>query len=433
MTALPNRSGIPAAIIPANELERLAAVRRYDVLDTPPDGAFERVTALAARLFDVPIAIVSIVDQDRIWFKSHHGLDVDETGREAGLCASAILQGEPWVVTDASVDPRTLANPLVAGTQGLRFYLGVPLTTADGYNLGTLCVMDKRPRTVSDSDIATLSDLAVMVVDELELRLAAHRTVEAEHRLREQAELFSAALQTSLLPPCLPVIPGLEIAALFRPAGGAQVGGDFYDLFPVTPHTWGCVIGDVCGKGPVAASRSALARYGIRGAAVHGDSPAATLHRVNQALLADGSLDDDSFCTLVLAVIEPTDRRFRVRVAVGGHPLPTLLRRDGSVGTVGRPGSIVGSFRDTEFFDDEVIVEPGDTLVLVTDGVQEIHTAAGVTGRTEFEERLSACAGMAPTAVIDHLAAAMNVNDDDAAILALHAMDRRAPSSALTP
>jgi sigma-B regulation protein RsbU (phosphoserine phosphatase) len=261
-----------------------------------------------------------------------------------------------------------------------------------------------------------------MVVDELELRRAARRTIEAQHKLRQQAELFSAALQTSLLPPCLPAIPGLEIAALFRPAGGAQVGGDFYDLFPVTPRTWGCVIGDVCGKGPVAASRSALARYSLRGAAVHGDSPAATLHRVNQALLAGGELDEDSFCTLVLALIDPTDRGFHIRLAVGGHPLPTVLRRDGIVTAIGRPGSIVGSFADTEFFDDEVLIEPGDTLVLVTDGLQEIHTAHGVIGQTEFERRLSACAGMAPAAVIDNLAAAMNVNDDDAAILALHAM-----------
>ncbi|MBA2443995.1 MAG: GAF domain-containing protein, partial [Nocardioidaceae bacterium] len=124
----------------AQEQLRLAAVRRYDVLDTPPDDAFGRITALAARLLDVPIAIVSIVDADRIWFKSHHGVDVDQIDREPGLCASAVLQYGPWVVEDASVDPRTLAHPLVAGDFGLRFYVGIPLTTHDGYNLGTLCV-----------------------------------------------------------------------------------------------------------------------------------------------------------------------------------------------------------------------------------------------------------------------------------------------------
>lgn len=403
-----------------SESERLAAVRRYGILDTPPEGAFERVTALAARVFDVPISIVSIVDTDRIWFKSHHGVDVEEVERAPGLCASAILQDNAWVVTDAAVDPRTLANPLVAGGLGLRFYLGVPLATPEGYNLGTLCVIDKKPRPVSEADIATLTDLAGMVVDELELRRTARRTVGREQKLRRQAEEFSAALEASLLPPCLPAIPGVEIAALFRPAGGAQVGGDFYDLFPLTSRTWAVVIGDVCGKGPLAAGRSALARFTLRGAAVQGDSPADTLQRVNQAMLA-GADTEDSFCTLVFALVDPATNGFRVRLAVGGHPLPTLLGADGAVTSVGRAGSIVGSLRDTEFHDDEVLVEPGDTLVLVTDGLFEIHTEKGVAGRAEFERRLATCAGQPPQAVVEHLASAMNFNDDDAAVLALRA------------
>jgi len=170
-------------VIPAEEDGRLAAVRRYDVLDTPPDGAFDRITSLAARLFQVPIAIVSIVDHDRIWFKSHHGIDVEQIDRAPGLCASAICQYEPWLVTDASVDPRTIDNALVAGELGLRFYLGVPLTTWDGYNLGTLNVIDVRPREVSDDDVDTLRDLASVVVDELELRLATRRAFQ-ERRQR---------------------------------------------------------------------------------------------------------------------------------------------------------------------------------------------------------------------------------------------------------
>lgn len=154
------------------------AVRRYDVLDTPPDGAFDRITALAARLFDVPVSIVSIVDHDRIWFKSHHGLDVQEIGRDPGLCASAVCQLDPWIVTDARIDVRTIDNPLVAGELGLRFYFGIPLTTADGFNLGTLNVIGFEPREVTDAEIATLQDLAAIVMDELELRLDARRQLE---------------------------------------------------------------------------------------------------------------------------------------------------------------------------------------------------------------------------------------------------------------
>ncbi|PXA69822.1 protein kinase domain-containing protein [Cryobacterium arcticum] len=150
---------------------RMNAVRRYDLLDTPPDGTFDRITALAARIFDVPIALVSVVDHDRIWFKSKHGLSVDHIDRDAGLCASAILDNEPWVVTDARIDPRALANPLVAGEMGLQFYAGVPLRTRDGYNLGTLCVIDQEPRQFSESETASLEDLAAMVMNELELRL----------------------------------------------------------------------------------------------------------------------------------------------------------------------------------------------------------------------------------------------------------------------
>jgi len=160
-----------------NEGQRIAAVHRYDVLDTPPDGTFDRITALAARVLRVPIAIVSIVDTDRIWFKSHHGLDVDQIERGPGLCAPAILHNEPWVVTDAALDPRTLANPLVAGEFGLRFYAGVPLTTHDGHNLGTLCVLDRESRAVTDEELATLTDLAALVMDELEVRRAVREHV----------------------------------------------------------------------------------------------------------------------------------------------------------------------------------------------------------------------------------------------------------------
>jgi GAF domain-containing protein len=146
-------------LLPLDETKRMAAVVRYDVLDTPPDGAFDRITALASRLLRVPISIVSIVDTDRIWFKSHHGIDVEQVDRDPGLCASAILQEGPWLVNDAAADPRTLANPLVSGDLGLRFYAGVPLTTQDGDRLGTLCVIDQRPRELTDDETATLEDL----------------------------------------------------------------------------------------------------------------------------------------------------------------------------------------------------------------------------------------------------------------------------------
>jgi two-component sensor histidine kinase len=189
-------------IIPENEAERMAAVRRYEILDTPPDGTFDRITALAARRFNTPISIISIVDHDRIWFKSHHGVDVSQIDREPGLCASAILSPDVHLLTDASLDPRSLANPLVAGDFGLRFYAGVPLQTADGYNLGTLCVIDREPRAVEQEQIDDLKDLATLVVDQLELRLAARKAVgqaelmarEIDHRVMNSLQFVTGLL-----------------------------------------------------------------------------------------------------------------------------------------------------------------------------------------------------------------------------------------------
>jgi len=172
------------SIIPANEVARMAAVHRYAILDSPPDGAFDRITALAARLFRVPIAMVSIVDHDRIWFKSHPGLEIDQVGRDAGRCASAILHEGPWIIEDAAVDLRALSNPLVAGEFGLRFYAGVPLRTHDGFNPGTLCILDREPRTLDDQDLTTLGDLAAIVMNDLELRLENRR---GEHNESDQA------------------------------------------------------------------------------------------------------------------------------------------------------------------------------------------------------------------------------------------------------
>ncbi len=150
---------------------RMRAVERYQILDTPEDGSFDRIAALAARVFSVPVAIVSVVDHDRIWFKAHHGTDVTQIGRDPGLCASAILQDGPWVVEDAVTDPRTLSNPLVAGEFGLQFYAGVPLRTPDGFNLGTFCILDREPREFSAEDTRTLEDLAAIVMNDLEMRL----------------------------------------------------------------------------------------------------------------------------------------------------------------------------------------------------------------------------------------------------------------------
>lgn len=162
---------------PLNEIERLKALGRYNLLDTPPDGTFDRLTAMASAIFNVPISIISLVDHDRIWFKSHHGIGINQIDRDPGLCASAILSDHPYVVENAANDPRTLTNPLVAGDFGLRFYAAAPLRTTDHYNLGTLCLLDKEPRTFNEDQRKILTMIADIVMEEMDRRLTLITTV----------------------------------------------------------------------------------------------------------------------------------------------------------------------------------------------------------------------------------------------------------------
>lgn len=162
-----------AAPKPADEAARLAVLRRYAVLDTDHDPSFDRIAMLVQRNLDVPIALVSLVDAERQWFKACIGLDGRETSRDVAFCAHAILASDVFEVPDALADPRFRDNPLVTGAPHIRAYLGAPLITEDNFKLGTLCAIDTRPREFTPAQIATLVDLAKLVVDELELRRTA--------------------------------------------------------------------------------------------------------------------------------------------------------------------------------------------------------------------------------------------------------------------
>lgn len=162
-----------AGLIPENEAARLAAVARYGILDTDREEAFDRLTALTARLLDAPAAMMSIVDSERVWVKSALGLELQEVPRHEAMCAMTILQDRPYQVADASADPRWKDTPLVAGEAGIRFYAAAQLRTSDGFNLGGLCVIDQRPRKATPQELETLEDLASLAMHQLDLRLAA--------------------------------------------------------------------------------------------------------------------------------------------------------------------------------------------------------------------------------------------------------------------
>ncbi|GAA1756086.1 GAF domain-containing protein [Luedemannella helvata] len=180
---------------PGNDtVARLAEIERLRVLEVPPDGEFDSIARLAATIVGTPIATVSIVDEDRIWLIATEGLDgVRQIGDEPGLCASAVLRDDPYVVNDAAVDPRTLHHPLVLGELGLRFFAAAPIVTSSGARLGTVNVIDREPREITDVQLASLTMLAAIVAEQLELRLAALHAVRAERdtanrRIAEIAE-----------------------------------------------------------------------------------------------------------------------------------------------------------------------------------------------------------------------------------------------------
>ena len=157
-----------AAPRPADEVKRLESLRALKMLDTEPEPRFDRLTALTSRTLDVPIALISLIDEDRQWFKSHHGIDATEAPRDMAICAHAILGPDPLQVTDALQDDRFADNPMVANSPHLRFYAGAPLVLADGTRAGTLCVLDHRPRALDPGQLAELTRLAALVCAELE-------------------------------------------------------------------------------------------------------------------------------------------------------------------------------------------------------------------------------------------------------------------------
>jgi eukaryotic-like serine/threonine-protein kinase len=172
------RRGVDPALLMADEAERAAAVRRYNILDTPAEDAFDKVTRITSRLLDAPVALVSVIDVDRVWHKSMVGTDIQEVDRGVSFCATTNPgTGSPWSVPDAIADPRTRNNPIVTDGPEVRAYAAAPLTTHDGHNLGTLCVYDFAPRRFTAAELADLEDLASIVMRELELRLASRRAV----------------------------------------------------------------------------------------------------------------------------------------------------------------------------------------------------------------------------------------------------------------
>ncbi|PPK65086.1 SpoIIE family protein phosphatase [Actinokineospora auranticolor] len=308
--------------------------------------------------------------------------------------------------------------------------IALELRTADGHRLPVL--VTSTVKTAADGQPllirTSVFDARQRRAYEREL-LRARREADAEREQveRERARLqqLSETLQRTLLPPILPVVPGIDAAAHYHVATHEQVGGDFYDLFPLGPDRWGFFLGDVCGKGPDAAAITSLTRYTLRAAAVYDPDPAAVLSNLNNVLLQQDYARDARYCTVLFGLISPDGDGFTLTLAGGGH-LPALLTRaDGRVEAVSTAGGqLIGILPDARIAVTTTRLEPGDSLLLYTDGLTE---ARHPDGTFLGEEHLIALAadfrGHDARTIIDTLARVLHeLGDrltDDTALLVL--------------
>ena len=334
-------------------------------------------------------------------------------GRTIRSGCSELLPQVPDHVIDQVSGGRPDYAEILRGL-GLSSTMIVPLRARGRILGGMLLAAAESGRRFNASDLALAEELGVRCALALD-----------NARLYQERSETARTLQSSLLPPGLPSIPGLELAARYRAAGeGNEVGGDFYDVF-AWDEAWAVVIGDVCGKGPDAAAITALARYTLRAVSLHEHTPSATLQTLNDAMLRQ--LSGDQFCTVALGRIQPSDGgRFRVTLSVGGHPPPLVLRADGHVEPLAQQGTLLGVVDEPRLQDAEHVLEAGDTLLLYTDGVTEARVRSWELGEEGLVSLLEGCAGQAAAEIVETIERAVvgvqaGEPRDDIALLALKA------------
>jgi sigma-B regulation protein RsbU (phosphoserine phosphatase) len=334
-----------------------------------------------------------------------------------GPCLQAYRTGQRVAVRDLSSDTKFARFSPAASLAGFGAVYSFPLRL-DDRRLGALELYAKEPIELSEADLIAAQILA----DVTAAYLFNARAREAARELADTSAELAATLQESLLPPELPTVPGLAVAARLLPGrGGILVGGDFYDVFALPSTRWGVVLGDVVGHGARAATLAALARYTLRTLAVLQASPRRVLGGLNDAVLARG--ESERFLSAVYLTTRVTPRGVQVRLARAGHPAPLLRLADGTVQVLDSPGSLLGLLPDAEVREVRLLLAPGDLLLLYTDGVTEARDDGEQFAETRLGARVAAgpadAQGMVDgiiEAVLEHCNGDLA---DDLAVLAL--------------
>jgi sigma-B regulation protein RsbU (phosphoserine phosphatase) len=295
--------------------------------------------------------------------------------------------------------------------------IALELVRPDGERVPVLVNADRA--RAGDQDVARLVVFEARDRRRYEQELLRARGAAEEAELR--ASNLSRVLQQTFIPPSAPLVPGLDVAGAYRPAGdGSEVGGDFYDVFQVGDDEWIVTVGDVCGKGVEAAVLTAFVRYSLRGLAVQHNDPSQILRALNTAMLAHGA---DRFCTLVVMRLLKEDDHWLVTISSAGHPLPVLITADGDVAEIGPAGSLVGVLTHPQLDDERHVLSVGDTLLLYTDGVTEARASSGSFGLPGIVSVIQSGPASAPDLTHRLLDQVLSFQDgtarDDIAIVAL--------------
>lgn len=344
------------------------------------EDPFGRVVRLTAMVLGVPLGSVAIAGEGASWRSRLSARRVGgwQSPAERAWYQQVIGSQDKLIIDEARPDPGGPVRPA-----NVIAWAGFPVRDPVGHVVGALCVADQLRRHWSAGDVEVLETLAQIASREVALEVALQHSA-------ERAEL-AQTLQESLLPPRLPEICGLQVAARYVAGGtGADVLGDFFDVFRSVRGSWGMVVGDVCGKGVMAARSTALARHTLRAAAHRETRPSLILAALNQALM-EWLTDDPLFLTAIYATVRPTCAGASVQISSAGHPQALVHRADGRVQTFGRPGTLLGILPDPELLDSRTLLRAGDGLILFTDGVTEArsHFDRELYG----EDRLRHCIG----------------------------------------